>query len=385
MGSMPPASRPIRVMQVIARMNVGGPAVMLCNLADDLDPAEFEVSIITGIVDAGEADYLSTYRPRVPVTVVPGLGRSVRLLGDLRALVTLTREMRRRRPDVVHTHTAKAGVLGRLAAILARVPVRVHTFHGHVLHGYFGRWATAGIVAVERVLARFTTVLVAVGEQVRDDLLAAGIGRPEQYVVIPPGVTVTEPIDGAEARRRLELPAAVPVVAFIGRLTSIKRPDRLIDAWRRVHAEVPDAILLVVGEGDLASATRASAGNLGAAVRFLGWREHLAEIYAAADLVVLTSDNEGMPVTLIEAAMAGVPVVSTSVGSAKEVVSDGNTGVVVPADPAAIANSITALLQDPVRRERLGAAAAAWARSRFSRPVMAARHASIYRPHIGNI
>jgi len=385
MGSMPPASRPIRVMQVIARMNVGGPAVMLCNLADDLDPAEFEVSIMTGMVDVGEADYLGTRQPRVPVTVVPGLGRSVRLLGDLQALVTLTREMRRRRPDVVHTHTAKAGVLGRLAAILARVPVRVHTFHGHVLHGYFGRWATAGIVAVERVLARFTTVLVAVGEQVRDDLLAAGVGRPDQYVVIPPGVTVTEPIDGAEARRRLELPAAVQVVAFIGRLTSIKRPDRLIDAWRRVHAEVPDAILLVVGEGDLASATRASAGNLGAAVRFLGWREHLAEIYAAADLVVLTSDNEGMPVTLIEAAMAGVPVVSTSVGSAKEVVRDGNTGVVVPSDPAAIANSITALLQDPVRRERLGAAAAAWARSRFSRPVMAASHVSTYRPHIGSI
>ncbi len=180
----------IRVLRVIARMNVGGPALQVTALADGLDPERFEQRLLVGNVGEGEADYLDLRAPHVEATRVRGLGRSPDPTGDARALAALVREMREFRPHIVHTHTAKAGVLGRSAAVLARVPIRVHTFHGHLLHGYFSPRVTSAVTAVERAFADMTTRLVAVGRQVRDELLAAGIGRPDQYVVVPPGVAL---------------------------------------------------------------------------------------------------------------------------------------------------------------------------------------------------
>ncbi|SVA28073.1 uncharacterized protein METZ01_LOCUS80927, partial [marine metagenome] len=211
-------------------MNVGGPAWQVSALVRGLDGGRFESLLISGEVDKDEADFLDLRDPGLPVLKIPSLGRSVRIWGDLRALLLIRRSIRRFRPDIVHTHTAKAGVLGRLAAASCQVPVRVHTFHGHTLHGYFGRVVSWASKLIERVLARGTTVLVAVGEQVRDDLVKARIGRPDQYIVIPPGVETAEPSDQTLARSRLGLPAEVPVALFVGRLTAIKRPDRLIEA-----------------------------------------------------------------------------------------------------------------------------------------------------------
>ncbi|HUY49473.1 MAG TPA: glycosyltransferase, partial [Streptosporangiaceae bacterium] len=272
---------------------------------------QFEQRLYTGSLAAGEADFLELRAPDVPVYRVPSLSRRVRLGDDVHAMRFLASEMRKFRPHIVHTHTAKAGVTGRLAALVARAPARVHTFHGHLLHGYFSRPATYGVVMAERALARHTDRLIAVGARVRDDLLAAGIGHRDQYVVVPPGTSLRPLPDRLQARRALGVPPDAPVVAYVGRLTGVKRPDRLLAVAQGVTRAVPGTRVLVCGHGDLAADIESAARSGDAAITLLGWRADVETIYAAADVVVLTSDNEGMPLSLIEAALAGVPVVAT--------------------------------------------------------------------------
>jgi glycosyltransferase involved in cell wall biosynthesis len=358
-------------------MNVGGPAWQVSVLTRGLDAGRFETRLIVGDVGEGEADFVELRDPDLPLAKIPGLGRSVRFGDDLKAFIAIRRSIRDFRPDIVHTHTAKAGLLGRLAAVTSRVPVKVHTYHGHLLHGYFGRFISRVLVLVEQVLARSTTTLVAVGARVRDDLVASGIGHHDQYEVIPPGVASVATIGRESARIRLGLPPDVPVVLFVGRLTAIKRPDRLIEAMSLVLESRPDAVLGLVGEGDLLKETRIRAEPLGSAVHFLGWQPDIASLYVASDCVVLTSDSEGMPVTLIEAAMAGVPAVTTDVGSAGEVVLDGVTGLVVAPEAAAVADGILRLL-DPNLRNLMGAAALARANTEFNTRRLIADHAALY-------
>ena len=317
------ADRPVRVLRVIARMNVGGPAWQSSVLTRGLVEHGFETHLLTGQVDGGEADFVSLRDPDLPVFEIKGLGRSLRMGGDLRAFAAIIREIRRFRPHIVHTHTTKAGVVGRIAAILTGVPVRVHTFHGHVLNGYFSQMVTRLVVFVEQILARRTTALVAVGERVRDELLAVGIACLDQFTVIPPGVACPSLVDRAEARVALELSSGDPVVLFVGRLTAVKRLDRLLEAFAFVRERVPDAVLVVAGEGDLIDEVRLLAAAFDDGVRILGWQSDVAKLYASADLIVISSDNEGMPVALLEAAMAGVAGVTTDVGSAAEVVEHG--------------------------------------------------------------
>ena len=369
--------RQIRVLRIIARMNVGGPAWQVSVLTRGLDPDRFESRLIVGDVGRGEADFIALRDPDLPVEKIPALGRSVRFGDDLRALLAIRRAIRGYRPDIVHTHTAKAGMLGRIAAMACRVPVRVHTFHGHVLHGYFNRWVTRIVRVVEGLLARQTTALVTVGRQVSDDLIKAGIGRVGQYVVIPPGVTLGAVPDRLSARNDLGLPSEQPVVLFVGRLTVIKRPDRLIDAMALVLRKQPDVVLAIAGEGDLLDETRRLAEPLGTSVRFLGWQRQIATLYASADCMVLTSDNEGMPVTLIEAAMAGVPSVTTDVGSACEVVLNEVTGLVVKPDAAAVADGLIRLLDEDLRN-LMGAAARARAEAEFGTRRLIADHEALY-------
>lgn len=368
----------VRVLYLIARMNVGGPASQVLALAAGLDPAEFEVRILVGSVGPGEADYLDLRQEGADVVRVPGLGRDIDPLGDVRALWNIVREMRRFRPDVVHTHTAKAGVLGRVAAWLTGVPHTVHTFHGHLLQGYFSGSVTRVIIGIERVLAMRTSRLVTVGERVRDELLAVGIGVPERYVPMPPGVARITPPGRREARELLGLPLDAIVVAFVGRLTAVKRPDRFVEVVGRVAKARDDVVFVVVGDGPATEDTRRLARPLGDAVRFLGWRSDVEQVYAASDLVLLTSDNEGMPVSLIEAAWCGVPAVTTDVGSAAEVVIDGRTGYVRPTDVEALSEAVLRLAASPELRRMLGHNAVEAAAANFSIDRLVRRSGDLY-------
>jgi glycosyltransferase involved in cell wall biosynthesis len=352
-------------MRVVARMNVGGPALQSVTLMRGLPPDRFEQRLYTGFVEPDEADYVDLRAPGLAVHRVPALGRRIRLTDDIRALTALTAEMHRFRPHIVHTHTFKAGTLGRIAAATARVPGRVHTFHGHLLKGYFPPRTVRLISAAESMLARHTDQLIAVGGRVRDDLLAAGIGRAGQYTVVPPGTSLGPLPDSRAAREELGLPTRGKVVAYVGRLTRIKRPDRLVEVAREVIAAVPDAIFAICGDGELAAELSSAAHDLGRSVRLLGWRADVEKVYAAADLVLLTSDNEGMPVSLIEAGLAGVPVVATNVGSVSEVVKHGETGLLTRCDAGDLARNVIRLLRDDALRREMGRTAASWSRGQF--------------------
>jgi len=344
-----------------------------------LDPHVFATQLWTGEVGLGEIDYLETRGHRDRVRRIPGLGRSVRLLGDVRALLSLIRLLRTERPDIIHSHTAKAGVIGRVAAIFARTPVRIHTFHGHVLHGYFPSLATRLIVIIEQILARYTTALVAVGVHVRDDLLNAGIGSASQYVVVTPGVEIARSTSTSDARQRFELPADAPIVLFVGRLTRIKRPDRLVEAFRIVLQTIPKAILVFAGDGELRSELEGLSHDLGDSVRFIGWQTDLSSVYPLANVVVMTSDNEGMPVALIEASMLGIPCVTTNVGSAGEVVIDGRTGFVVDKSPEDVARAVSTILQNKAIAQTMSEAARTHAHRSFSTRRLIEDHAELYK------
>jgi glycosyltransferase involved in cell wall biosynthesis len=368
----------IRVLRVIARLNVGGPALQASVLSEGLDPDRFQQLLVAGSVGDGEADYVSLRAPQLRVRHIPGLGRDPAPFADIRALRQLRRVIADYRPHIVHTHTAKAGTLGRMAAWSAKVPATVHTFHGHLLHGYFSPARTRAVVRAERALARPTTRLVAVGAKVRDELLAAGIGRPRQFSIVPPGVELPTPPRRDAARRALGLAGEAPVVAFVARLTRVKRPDRFVAVARAVLATHPDAVFVVVGEGELLDGLRRQAAPLGSSIRFLGWRGDVETVYSACDVVILTSDNEGTPVSLIEAASCGRPAVTTRVGSAAEVVLHGSTGFVTAPDVGALARAVGLLLGDGDLRRRMGAAATEHARRSYGAARLAADTAALY-------
>ena len=289
----------------------------------------------------------------------------------------------------MHTHTAKAGTLGRLAAILAGVPVRVHTFHGHVFDGYFSPATTRAFLAIERALARRTQRILTVSDSVREELLALGIGRPDQVTVVPLGLEL-EPFARAhehrgELRRELGIAAETPLVGIVARLVPIKAHEVFLAAAARIVASVPSCRFVVVGDGERRDELVALATRTGLAERchFLGWRADLERINADLDVAVITSRNEGSPVALIEAMAAGLPVVATAVGGVPDLVVEGTHGHLVPVDDAAaIAAATVALLRAPEQRRAFGAAGRERVLARHGAERLVAQIDDIYRAEL---
>ena len=372
-------AKPIKVMQIIARMNVGGPAVIVAELMRGLDSKNFEQVLITGYCDETEADYLDTVATDIKATRIAGLGRSVSPLADLKAFIGLIATIRRFKPDVIHTHTAKAGVLGRIASILAgRGAIRIHTFHGHLLHGYFAGWKVRLVIAIEKLLATKTDYLIAVGNTVKNDLIAAGIGQASQYSVFYPGLPAPHVASKAELRKELELGADDLYCTFVGRLTQIKRPDRLLDVIAAIVNRGVEMRFLIAGEGELFESSKARAAAEKLPVTFLGWRSDIDELFAASDIAILTSDNEGIPLTLIQAAQAGLPIIAPNVGSIADIVVNDKTGFLTSPQPGAMASALSALAGDKELREKLGAAGKVHADTYFSLEKMVRDHSDLY-------
>ena len=353
----------IRVLRIIARMNIGGPAIHATLLADGLEQRGYQTYLVAGSTTREEGNYLDLHGRRLANFVeLASLGREIDPGRDVSAYRDLRRIIRDFRPHIVHTHTAKAGFLGRLAARRAGVPIIVHTFHGHVLRGYFSLPKEWLFVQAERSLAKVTTRLITVSAQVRDELLARGIGRAEQFEVIRLGFDLT-PFATCEQRagtirNELGLTRATRVVAIVARLVPIKAHEVFLEMAVRVTATIPDVVFLVVGDGERRAELEQLARTLGIheKTRFLGWRADLDRVYADCDVVVLTSRNEGSPVALIEAMASGRPVVATRVGGVEELV--GEVGLLADVDDsAALARAVSQLLADPERASRLGQAA----------------------------
>jgi glycosyltransferase involved in cell wall biosynthesis len=370
----------VKVMQIIARMNVGGPAVIVAELMRGLDKSEFEQILVTGFCDENEADYLDTVAKDIKANRIAGLGRSISLIADLKAFFGLVSLIRKYQPDIIHTHTAKAGVLGRLASLLAgRGAVRVHTFHGHLLHGYFNGLITKIVILIEKILAARTSVLIAIGSKVRDDLIAAGIGSKGKYRVFFPGLPAPKTFAKAAAQNVLGISSQTLFITFVGRLTQIKRPDRLLDVAKECKQRGLDVRFLVAGEGELFESSKERSLKEQLNLTFFGWRSDVDQIFAASDIVILTSDNEGIPLTLIQAAQASLPIVATSVGSISDIVINESTGYLTSTNPADMADAIEKLVRDPQLRKMMGEAGKSRAAQYFSLDRMLKDHSDLYR------
>jgi glycosyltransferase involved in cell wall biosynthesis len=381
----------MRILHVIARLNVGGAALHVLQLAREQQRRGHDVLVVAGTLAEGEesmeyvADELG-----VRVLKLPALQRPLSVRADAEATRRLRDLIRSRRPDVLHTHTAKAGATGRIAALLAgdaRPPTVVHTYHGHVLSGYFSRRWERIFRRIEAVLARATDTLVAVSDEVRDDLVGFGVGKKERFVVVPYGFDLPEwsaADDDARTRIRSELGLedGTFAIGWAGRLTAIKRPLDLVRTLRLVLDEGVDAVLVLVGDGELRGETEALARDLGVAerTRFAGFQQRIREWYASVDASLLTSANEGTPVVAIESLAAGRPVVATRAGGTGTVVRDGESGYLLEiGDVQGLAGRLAELARDPELRRRLGEAGAADVRERFATSRMADEIDAVYR------
>jgi glycosyltransferase involved in cell wall biosynthesis len=357
---------PVKILRVIARLNMGGPALHVAYLTAGLRERGYDTTLVAGSLARGE-DSMAFVADDLDVEVIQidELGREISPLRDLAATIRLARLIRRERPQILHTHTAKAGTVGRVAALLAgsrRPPIVVHTFHGHVLRGYFGPVRSLFFRLLERWLAARTTALIAVSPQVRDDLVGLGVAPRERFAVVRLGIELDERVapgqDGrAESRRYLGIPEDRFAVGWIGRMTGVKRTDDVLVAFKTLRESGVDACLCLVGDGPDREQLERRAHELGVMrdTLFLGYQEQVASFYAAFDALVLPSGNEGTPVSAIEALAAGRPVVATRVGGVPDVVRDGEDGFLVEAGATEdLADRLARLARDPELRERMG-------------------------------
>jgi glycosyltransferase involved in cell wall biosynthesis len=377
---------PIRVMRIIARMNVGGPAVQISGLMRGFNREEFEQQLYTGYCADGEADYLDSIATDLKAVRIKGFGRHISILEDFSAFVALVIEIRKFKPHIIHTHTAKAGFLGRIASIVSLHPsIRIHTFHGHLLNGYFGRFKRLLIVLAEKSLAIFTIQLLAVGDRVREDLLQAGIGTRASFALMPPGLSISALPEKNASRGSLGLPIGRLQCAFIGRVTQIKRPDRFLDVVSEIKKRGIPLDFFIAGDGELLDLCRERISKENLSVAILGWQNDIEKVLSAADIVILTSDNEGTPLSLIQAGMAKLPVVSTAVGSVSEIVLNGVTGILTSLSTQSIADALEKLVIDRDLRVELGMAAQDFTLAHFGVERLVRDHEKLYKKLISSL
>ena len=367
-----------KVLRVIARLNMGGPALHVAYLASGLREHGYDTTLVAGSLARGE-DSMEFVADELGVKVerLRGLRRDISPIRDVLAVLRLAQLIRRERPTILHTHTAKAGAVGRLAALVsgdARPPIVVHTFHGHVLRGYFGPLRTLGFRLLERWLARGTDALVAVSPEVRDDLVRLGVAPREKFTVVRLGIELEERLGGAsngrdETRRVLGIGPERFTVGWIGRMTGVKRTGDVLLAFKELRERGVDAVLCMVGDGPEREQVEQRAHDLGIMrdTLFLGYQENVAPFYSAFDAMILPSGNEGTPVSAMESLAAGRPVVATRVGGVPDVVRDGEDGFLVElGDVRELAGALARLADDPELRVRMGEAGRARVLPRYA-------------------
>jgi glycosyltransferase involved in cell wall biosynthesis len=355
----------IRVLRVIARLNMGGPAIHVASLASGLETRGYHTTLVAGSLARGE-DSMAFLADRLGVSVVsvPEIQREVSAVHDLRSALRVAALIREERPHVLHTHTAKAGAIARAAAILAgnaRPPVVVHTFHGHVLKGYFDPARTAFFRRVEQALARTADVLVAVSPEVRDELVDLGVAPREKFAVIRLGIPLEErltvPSADSDYRRLYGIPQGAFVIGWVGRMTGVKDTGAVLEIVRSTRTHGVDAVLCMVGDGPDRTRLEQLAHDLGIAraCYFVGYQEDVAAYYRLFDAFVLPSVNEGTPVSAIEALASGTPVVANRVGGVPDVVRDGVDGFLVdPGDGTSAGAKLAVLAGDDNLRKKMG-------------------------------
>ena len=356
-----------KILRIIARLNIGGPAIHTILLSDELKRLGYETVLVKGSEGEKEGNMMDLADSRgIKPVVVPELGREIGLINDIRAFLKLYKLIKKEQPDIVHTHTAKAGTLGRITAWLAGVPIIIHTFHGHVLTGYFGRLKSWCFIQIEKVLARISTRLITLSDKLKEELVGMGIGNHDRFEVIPLGLDLKPFLNSSEHkgefRNEFGLSGDAVLIGIIGRLVPIKGHRLFLEAARSVISEFgirnSELKFVIVGDGELRKELESYAEELGVAenVIFTGFRRDLPVIYADLDIVSLTSFNEGTPVSIIEAMASGKPVVAADVGGVSSLVKDSITGLLVrPGDTRSLTESLLWMVEKPEMREKMGA------------------------------
>lgn len=391
------ATRPVRIVRLITRLNIGGPAVHVTTLAKRLASMGFDTQIIAGELAGGECHASrEVFRdlPRAPVFLA-GFARDVSLLKDLRTLWRLVRILRAQRPDIVHTHTSKAGALGRVAAAIAGIPVRVHTFHGLVFSGHFSRWRSLVYIYLERLLARLSSCVVAISpSQLEELVFRYRITRREKIECIPLGFEVDAYLQSRTRslaiRRELNLTGQDFLVGWVGRLVPVKDPFLLIETARHVVRRLPNCHFVIVGDGELRETVECAIHLQGLSrhIHLLGWRSDLSNVYSDFDLTLLTSLTEGTPLALLETMACGKPFVAPRIGGVPDLVfgkAREERGVayfqnaaLADRAPWALSKGILRLLLDEPLREQMGGAARQFVLERFSADRLANDLAALY-------
>lgn len=374
------ASKKLRILRIIARMNVGGPAIQVSTLINGLPLDQFDQRLLIGDCDDEELDYLELNSISIPRIKIKGLGRSINFVSDLRAFLSICREIHKYQPHVIHTHTFKAGLLGRVAAMLVRSRAsRVHTFHGHLLYGYVSGAKLKLLVFLEQFLSKRTDVLVSVGEQVKVDLISKSIGVPSQFVTIPPGFEIDGNLLENSHPREHTLRNSEFLCVWVGRMVTIKRPDRLVEIGRLLKSSPNSVRILVAGDGPLRQAIESTVIAESLPITFLGWSKDIHQVIVSADLLLLTSENEGTPVSIIEAQRLGRPVVTTDVGSAKEVILNDESGFALDYSATSFVERIKLLSRDNDLYLKFCESARSFASERFTAKRLVDDHIQIYR------
>jgi glycosyltransferase involved in cell wall biosynthesis len=370
----------IKVLHLVTRMNVGGVAVLLDNLMSNIDQARFEAVLATGMCESPEGEYLDNRNVNYQVERIAPFHKSINISDDLKSVISIFTLMREFKPDIVHTHTSKAGLFGRLISVIA-VPKakRVHTFHGHLLVGYFSPIKLTIVKAFEKALGALTYRFIAMGTQVRDDLVKVGIGKASKFSVLFPGLTSPSFPERDLARENLKLDSKKVYCSFVGRLTAIKRPDRVLEVAALVAKQNANVEFLVIGDGDLAQEMKSNSQKAHLPITFLGWRQDIPAILNASDILLLTSDNEAVALTLIEATQAAIPVVTTSAGSVKDVAIDGENGFVTGFNSQELADAVLKLAENPSLRKEFGEAGRTRSETLFSIERMVGDHEKLYK------
>lgn len=353
---MSDTKRPIRVMRIIARLNIGGPAIHVSLLTQRLPADIYETKLVVGSLSDNEGDmmYYAAERKIEPL-VVPNLRREVSPIQDLRVLGAVRQLIREYQPDVVHTHTAKAGFIGRLAARLEGVPVVVHTFHGHVFKGYFGPVKSRMFILLERIAANWADTIITLTNSLRRELVEDyHITRKGHITVLPLGLDLDPFVNvqrkSGAFRQQWNIPDDAPLIGHVGRLAPVKNQYLLLDAAKQVIDKKPNTYVAIVGDGTQLEELREHAVKLGIQdqVIFTGWQKDTTSLYADADVKVISSKNEGTPVTIIEALAAGCPVVATDVGGVSDMLDGGSFGMLVQSgDASGLAAAIIHTLDNP--------------------------------------
>jgi glycosyltransferase involved in cell wall biosynthesis len=389
------ANRPLKIIYVINRLNVGGASHHVITLAAGLTAKGFETTIVTGRSIAAEGDISEYARDRgVRLIVMPSMDRSRGVLSpfkDLWTVVALWRLFRRERPDIVHTHTAIGGALGRVAAWLARVPVRVHTFHGNILSGYYVKPLELAFRLVEQALARITTRLIVPTEFQASEMADEFKVAPAlKFAVVGLGMDLTlfqQEQEAGAFKREAGIDTDGPLVGIVGRLAPIKNVPRFLEAAKRVLDAKPDVRFAIVGDGPDREALERLSMERGLAnkVQFCGWVANIGPVLRDLAVLALSSDNEGTPVTIIEAMAAGVPIVATSVGGVPTMLMDGAAGrLVQPGDAGQLADGILAAIDDHDATDRMCAAATA-SLGRYSETTMVEVIAALYEESVAAV